>query len=273
MPFRLGMVPSARRTPCWVHISMSEHVEISRQGAVQVLRLNRLGKKNALTAAMYAALASALEAANADEAVAVTVILGQPGIFCAGNDIADFLEASEGGAGLQGFGFLKALAGNDKPLIAAADGPAVGIGTTLLFHCDLVFATPRTVLQTPFVDLGLVPEAGSSLLGPRLLGHARAFDLLVMGTPWTAEEAKDAGLVNAIVEPDALEQTALQAAAALAKKPREGVRLARRLLKGDTLPLKARMEEEGSLFLQRLKSDEAAAAFAAFLKKSARPAL
>lgn len=273
MPFHLDMAQLARPTPCWGPISMSEHVEVSRQGAVQILRLNRPGKKNALTTEMYTALARALDAGNADDAVAVTVILGQPGIFCAGNDIADFLDASEGRVGLQGFAFLKALAENEKPLIAAADGPAAGIGTTLMFHCDLVFASPRAVLQTPFVDLGLVPEAGSSLLGPRLLGHARAFDLLVMGTPWTATQAKEAGLVNAIVEPDALEQTALQAAEALAKKPREGVRLARRLLKGDTLSLKVRMEEEGALFLQRLKSDEAASAFAAFLKKSARAAL
>lgn len=250
---------------------MSAHVEISREGAVQIIRLNRPEKKNALTAAMYAALADALAAANADDAAAATVILGQPGVFCAGNDMADFVAASQGGAALQGFDFLKALVECGKPLIAAADGPAIGIGTTLMFHCDLVFASPRAVLQTPFVDLGLVPEAGSSLLGPRLLGHARAFDLLVMGSPWTAEQAREAGLVNAVVPPEVLEQTALQAAHALAKKPREAVRLARRLLKGDLASIKTRMQEEGALFLQRLKSDEAATAFTAFLKKSARP--
>ena len=252
---------------------MSEHVEISRQGDVQIVRLNRPEKKNALTAAMYAVLAEALNGANANDAIAVTVIFGQPGIFCAGNDIVDFLAASQGGVVLQGFEFLKALVEYDKPLIAAADGPAVGIGTTLMFHCDLVFASPRAVMQTPFVDLGLVPEAGSSLLGPRVLGHARAFELLVMGAPWSAEQAKEAGLVNAIVPPEELESAALQAAEALAKKPREGVRLARRLLRGDPAAIKNRMQEEGALFLERIKSDEAAAAFAAFLKKSARPAL
>ncbi len=251
---------------------MSEHVQVSREGGVQIVRLNRPDKKNALTAAMYAALAEALNAANADDAIAVTVIFGQPGIFCAGNDIFDFLAASQGGAILHGFEFLKALVECEKPLIAAADGPAVGIGTTLMFHCDLVFASPRAVLQTPFVDLGLVPEAGSSLLGPRLLGHARAFELLVMGAPWSAEQAKEAGLVNAIVPPEDLESAALQAAEALSKKPREGVRLARRLLRGDPAAIKTRMEEEGALFLQRVRSDEAAAAFAAFLKKTARPA-
>ncbi len=250
---------------------MGDLIQVSRKGAVQTVRLNRPEKKNALTAAMYAALAEALNRANADEAVAVTVILGQPGVFCAGNDIADFLAASQGGVILHGFEFLKALVENEKPLIAAADGPAVGIGTTLMLHCDLVFASPRAVLQTPFVDLGLVPEAGSSLLGPRLMGHARAFDLLVMGTPWSAEQAKEAGLVNAVVPPEELESAALQAAEVLAAKPREAVRLARRLLRGDTGMVKRRMEEEGALFLERVRSSEAAAAFAAFLKKSARP--
>ncbi len=252
---------------------MSEHIKVSREGAVQTVRLNRPEKKNALTGAMYATLAEALNSANVDDGIAVTVILGQPGIFCAGNDIVDFLAASQGGAILHGFEFLKALVESEKPLIAAADGPAVGIGTTLMFHCDLVFASPRAVMQTPFVDLGLLPEAGSSLLGPRVLGHARAFELLVMGVPWSADQAKEAGLINAVVPEEELESAALEVAEALAKKPREGVRLARRLLRGDPAALKARMEEEGALFLQRIKSDEAAAAFAAFLKKSARPAL
>ncbi len=252
---------------------MSEHIKVSREGAVQIVRLNRPEKKNALTGSMYAALAEALSSANVDDGIAVTVILGQPGIFCAGNDIADFLAASHGGAMLHGFEFLKALVESEKPLIAAADGPAVGIGTTLMFHCDLVFASPRAVMQTPFVDLGLLPEAGSSLLGPRVLGHVRAFELLVMGVPWSADQAKEAGLINAVVPEEELESAALEVAEALAKKPREGVRLARRLLRWDPAAIKARMEEEGALFLQRIKSDEAAAAFAAFLKKSARPAL
>ena len=252
---------------------MSDQVKIGRDGAVQTVRLNRPEKKNALTGQMYAVMAEALNSANVDDDIAATVILGRPGIFCAGNDIVDFMAASQGGAILHGFEFLKALVQCDKPLIAAVDGPAVGIGTTLMFHCDLVFASPRAVMQTPFVDLGLVPEAGSSLLGPRVLGHARAFELLVMGVPWSAEQAKEAGLINAVVPEQELESTALDAAQALAKKPREGVRLARRLLRGDPAALKTRMEEEGALFLRRVKSDEAAAAFAGFLKKSARPAL
>jgi enoyl-CoA hydratase/carnithine racemase len=250
---------------------MSEHVKIAREGAVQILRLNRAEKKNALTAAMYTALSEALNGANANSEIAVTVILGQPGIFCAGNDIADFLAASQGGAALHGFDFLKALANCEKPLIAGVDGPAIGIGTTLMLHCDLVFASPRAVFQTPFTDLGLLPEAASSLLGPLMMGHARAFELLVMGAPWSAERAKESGFVNHIAPPDELESEALKAAHALAQKPREAVRLARRLLRGDPAPVKQRMQEEGALFLERVKSDEARAAFMAFLQKSARP--
>src|SRR5271166_4301571 len=172
---------------------MSDHIAVSREGAVKVLRLNRAVKKNSLTQGMYETLASEFKAANSNDETAVTVIFGQPGIFCAGNDIADFLAAAQGRGELHASSFLQALAHNEKPLIAAVDGPAIGIGTTLMLHCDLVFASPRALFQTPFVNLGLVPEAASSLLGPRLMGHARAFELLVMGEPFTAERAKEAG--------------------------------------------------------------------------------
>ncbi len=250
---------------------MSAHVEIAQAGAVQTVRLNRAEKKNALTGEMYRVLTDALRSADIAGDIAVTVILGQPGIFCAGNDMADFLAASQGGGGaLSAFSFLQALAEHEKPLIAAVDGPAVGIGTTLMLHCDLVFASPRAMFQTPFVNLGLVPEAASSLLGPRLMGHARAFELLVMGEPFPAERAMEAGFVNRIVPAEELESAALKAAEALAAKPREAVRISRRLLKGDPAAIKQRMEEEGALFLQRLQSKEAMAAFSAFLQKAPR---
>ncbi len=251
---------------------MSAHVEIAVEGAVQTVRLNRAEKKNALTGEMYRVLAEALRAGDAADDIAVTVIFGQPGIFCAGNDLADFLAAGQGGGVLNGFTFLEALADREKPLIAAVDGPAVGIGTTLMLHCDLVFASPRAVFQTPFVNLGLVPEAASSLLGPRLMGYPRAFELLVMGEPFTADRAKEAGLVNHVVPPEALESTALKAAEALAGKPREAVRISRRLLKGEPAPIKSRMEQEGAIFLERVKSNEAIAAFSAFLHKPAKAA-
>ncbi len=248
---------------------MSAHVEIAVQGAVQTLRLNRPDKKNALTGEMYKALADALKASDASPDIAVTVFFGQPGIFCAGNDLFGFLATAQGGGdAIQGFTFIQTLAGREKPLIAAVDGPAVGIGTTLMLHCDLVFASPRAVFQTPFVNLGLVPEAASSLLGPRVMGHSRAFELLVMGEPFTADRAREAGFVNHVVPPEALESAAMTAAEALAAKPREAVRLARRLLKGEPAPIKARMEQEGALFLERIKSKEAMAAFEAFLQKT-----
>jgi enoyl-CoA hydratase/carnithine racemase len=252
---------------------MSANIEASVAGAVQKVRLNRPEKKNALTGEMYSALAEALKAADAAGDVAVTVILGQPGIFCAGNDVADFLAAGQRGEALQGLSFLEALADREKPLIAAADGPAVGIGTTLMLHCDLVFASPRAIFQTPFTDLGLVPEAGSSLLAPRLMGHQRAFELLVMGEAFTAERAKEAGFVNLLVPSGELEGAALKAAEALARKPREAVRLSRQLLRGDPAPIKSRIVEEGALFLERIKSQEAIAAFAAFLHKTPKAAL
>jgi enoyl-CoA hydratase/carnithine racemase len=247
---------------------MSDLIEIAVQGAVQTVRLNRVEKKNALTGEMYKMLSEALKASDADDGIAVTVILGQSGIFCAGNDVMDFLTASQGGSVLQGLSFLETLAQREKPLIAAVDGPAVGIGTTLMLHCDLVFASPRAVFQTPFVDLGLVPEAASSLLGPMLMGHQRAFELLVMGEPFTANRAREAGFVNHVVPPEALESTALAAAEALAAKPREAVRMSRRLLKGDPVPVGNRMVEEGTLFLQRIGSEEAIAAFKEFLHKT-----
>jgi enoyl-CoA hydratase/carnithine racemase len=246
---------------------MTAHIEVARHKGVQTVRLSRPEKKNALTAEMYRALGDALKDADASAEVGVTVIFGQPGIFCAGNDMADFLAASQGRGDLHAFSFLQALADCEKPLIAAADGPAVGIGTTLMLHCDLAFASPRAVFQTPFVSLGLVPEAASSLLGPRLMGHARAFELLVMGEPFGADRAKEAGLINHVVASEELETAALKAAETLARKPREAVRISRRLLRGDTVPIKKRMEEEGALFMERIKSEEAMAAFSAFLQK------
>ncbi len=247
---------------------MSDHIQVTRDGAVQILRLNRADKKNSLTSAMYVALIKAFEEANSDESVGAILVLGQPGVFSAGNDLADFLAAGEGDGPSQAFNFVGALADNDKSLIAAVDGVAVGIGTTLMFHCDMVFASPLAHFMTPFVNLGLIPEAGSSLLAPRLMGTARAFELIVMGEPFSAERAREAGFVNHVVPSEELEAAALKAAHAIAKKPREALRITRRLLRGDKADIKARMEEEGALFADRLNSDEAKAAFQAFLTKA-----
>ena len=170
---------------------MTEHVEVERHGAVQIIRMNRPDKKNAITRAMYGKMAAALTAGDADPLVRVHLILGVPGAFSSGNDIADFMTVAMGGdGGTEVFDFLVALARSAKPMVSAADGIAVGIGTTIHLHCDLTFATSRTVFRTPFVDLGLVPEAGSSLIAPALVGRQQAFALLGLGQPFSAETLK-----------------------------------------------------------------------------------
>lgn len=247
---------------------MTEHVEIERHGAVQIIRMNRPGKKNAITRAMYGKMAAALTAGDADPLVRVHVILGVPGAFSSGNDIADFMTVAMGGdGGTEVFDFLVALARSAKPMVSAADGIAVGIGTTIHLHCDLTFATSRTVFRTPFVDLGLVPEAGSSLIAPALVGRQQAFALLGLGEPFSAERAKQAGLIYEIVGEDELEASALAAAEEIAAKPPEALKIARDLMRGNRDELVARIEEEGRLFRERLTSDEARKAFTAFMSR------
>jgi enoyl-CoA hydratase/carnithine racemase len=218
---------------------------------------------------MYAAINAALSGGDASPEVVAHLFIGSEGVFTAGNDIGDFLERARTGAALEGpvLDFIRLLPRVRKPVIAAVDGLAVGIGTTLLFHCDLVYASPEARFSTPFLDLGVVPEAGSSLLAPLRLGHARAFELLVLGELFTAERALQAGLVNAIVPAAELEATARKAAARLAAKPPEALAIARCLLRGDQSAVSARIEEEARLFGERLASPEAREAFAAFLEK------
>jgi enoyl-CoA hydratase/carnithine racemase len=251
---------------------MSDHILIERRGAVQIIRLNRPDKKNAITRAMYAAMAAALAAGDADPAVRVHVFLGVPGAFSAGNDLADFMAVAMGGeGGNEVWDFLLALAQARKPLVSGVDGIAVGIGATLNLHCDITLATPRTAFHTPFVDLGLVPEAASSLLAPNLLGHQRAFALLALGEPLPAERALAAGLIHAIAPEDRLEADTLAMAEKIAAKPPEALKIARDLIRGPRDAVVARIHEENEHFRARLKSDEARNAFAAFLsrKKSA----
>lgn len=249
-------------------------IETATKDGIQHIRLNRPAKKNALTGEMYTALAEALARGN-DPAAGIRVHLLQrlPGVFTAGNDIGDFLAyASRGGIDEAPVGrFLRALVACDRPIVAAVDGLAIGVGTTLLLHCDMVLASPRALFRTPFIDLGLVPEAGSSLLAPARMGHARAFELLCLGAPFDAEQARAAGIVNHIVAADALEARAEATAAAIAGKPQDALALSRRLLLGDREALARRVEEEIAAFAERLASPEATAAFAAFLDR-ARPA-
>ncbi|WP_181705803.1 crotonase/enoyl-CoA hydratase family protein [Chthonobacter rhizosphaerae] len=248
---------------------MTDHVRVETREGVRVITIDRPEKKNALTGAMYRALADALGDTADDPAVGAVLIRGAPGAFTAGNDLADFAAAAAGGdvAGPI-LTFLRALATVETPLVAAVDGLAIGVGTTLLLHCDLVFASDRSVFRTPFTDLGLTPEAASSLLGPRLMGHQRAFELLVAGLAFDAAKAEAAGLVNRVLPQDRLEGEAFAAAAALAAKPRRAVAIARRLLKGDPMEVLQRIDEEAALFTERLQSAEAQAAFRAFLTRA-----
>lgn len=248
---------------------MAEGVAIGREGPVHIIRFDRPEKKNAITAAMYDAMTEALDQADRDEDAVVSVFLGAPGIFCAGNDIGDFIRAaSEGQQADAAMRFIRTLATSRRPMMAGVDGMAVGVGATMLMHCDYALATRRAVFRTPFTALGLTPEAGSSLIGPRLMGHRRAFELLVMGRDMNAETALACGLVNALVAPEVLEDAALAAAHELAALPREAVLAARRLMKGEEEEVMARIDEEAALFVGRLTSPEAQAAFQAFMGKS-----
>ncbi|MGF7008861.1 crotonase/enoyl-CoA hydratase family protein [Aminobacter sp. BE322] len=247
---------------------MTDHIVIERQDAVQIIRMNRPDKKNAITRAMYAEMAAALKTGDADPAVRVHVFLGVPGAFSAGNDLADFMAIATGGdGGTEVWDFLAALALVAKPIVSGVDGIAVGIGTTINLHCDLTFATPRTVFRTPFVDLGLVPEAGSSLLAPRILGRQGTFALLGLGEGFSAERALASGLIYKVVAEGELEAATLSAAREIAAKPPQALKIARDLMRGDPAELVARIKEEGEHFRARLKSDEARAALMAFMSR------
>jgi enoyl-CoA hydratase/carnithine racemase len=246
---------------------MTAEIVVTEEDGVRIVRMNRPDKKNALTQPMYEAMTRALREAEASEAIRCVVLAGGPGAFCAGSDISDFQKRAEGGLKPVTVDFLHALIRNPKPLLAAVDGLAIGIGTTMLLHCDYVVATSAATFATPFTKLGLIPEAASSLLGPMRMGHARAFALLVMGRSMSAQEAIAAGLINAVVNADVLEKAVLQAAREVAALPAGAVGLARKLMRGDLDELSRRVDTEAMYFKERLQSDEARAAFAAFLAR------
>jgi enoyl-CoA hydratase/carnithine racemase len=243
-------------------------VFISNDGPVRKIRMNRPEKKNALTLAMYESMANAIEDAGKSDSVRCLIIAGTQDVFCAGNDLNDFIVmARSGSLGEPIVRFLHTLARCEKPIVAAVSGAAVGVGTTMLLHCDQVIASDSAVLLTPFVSLGLLPEAGSSLIAPRLMGHARAFSLLIMGKPLTAEEARSAGIVNTVVPAAELDGQALNMAREIAGLPPESVIAARRLMRGSVEETIARIDEEVEAFKTRLASPEAQKALAAFLNR------
>lgn len=247
---------------------MSEHILIERKGAVQIIRLNRADKKNAITRAMYAIMAKALTDGDADESVRVHVFLGVPGAFSSGNDMQDFMAASSGGSlGQEILDFLNALSSAKKPIVSGVDGLAIGIGTTIHLHCDLTFATSHALFRTPFVDLGLVPEAASSLLAPPLMGHQKAFALLALGHAFDAQGALEAGLIYKIVDSSNLEAEVLEAAEEIAAKPPQAMQIARGLMRMQAESVADRITREAKHFAERLTSSEAREAVMAFLSR------
>jgi enoyl-CoA hydratase/carnithine racemase len=245
---------------------MTDQVAIDDRQGLRWIAMRRPEKKNALTQAMYASMAAALGSAAADNDIRCVIICGSPGAFCVGHDLHDFLGAVESGTGIgAAISFLHALARCEKPLIAAVDGLAVGVGTTMLFHCDHVVASPAARFSTPFAKLGLVPEGASSLLAPRLMGHQRAFSMLVLGRPMDAATALACGLVGTIADDVVAASTAV--AHEISALPEESVKMSRRLLRGEPEEIVKRMNHEAMLFEQRMRSPEAVAAFNAFLTR------
>lgn len=245
---------------------MSE-ILTNRADGILTITINRPEKKNALTSAMYAAMADALEAAETDAAVRVIVFAGNGGAFTAGNDLQDFLNNPPQGDESPVFRFLRAISTASKPLVAAVNGVAVGVGTTMLLHCDLVYVGTDARLSLPFVNLALVPEAASSLLLPAMIGYHRAAELLLLGEPFNAETAKDYGIANAIFPDARVLPEAMQVAAKLAAKPPTALRLTKQLLRQTRGDIAGQMAAEGVHFRSQLKSAEAREAMTAFFEK------
>ncbi|MGI4746977.1 MAG: enoyl-CoA hydratase-related protein [Janthinobacterium lividum] len=247
-------------------------IETVTQTGICRIILNRPEKKNALTSAMYDRLGMLLRSADAEDAVRVVQIESSGADFCAGNDIADFLMQSRQDAATSeqpaGLRFLDTLIGFGKPIVAAVGGVAIGIGTTMLLHCDIVVASEDAMFGLPFVKLGLVPEAASSLLLPQLMGYRRAAELLLLGDNFNASTAYELRLVNRVVPVDELHVITGDYAARLAARPPEALRLSRQLLRGDLAAVRAAKNREAAIFVQRLSSPEAAASLNAFLSRS-----
>jgi enoyl-CoA hydratase/carnithine racemase len=247
---------------------MSQHILTHSERGVTTVTLNRLDRKNSITAQMYGAMADALAAAASDAAVRVLVFQGHETVFSAGNDIGDFLNQPPATPEAPVFRFLRGLATFEKPLLAAVCGPAVGVGTTMLFHCDLVYAGDNAAFSMPFVNLGLCPEAASSLLVPRMLGYHRAAEALLLGEPFMAEAALEVGLVNRVVPPTEANGVAQVAAQKLAAKPLSSLIETKRLMKrGQQQAVLEQMAAEGEVFSRLLGAPAAKEAFGAFMEK------
>ena len=246
---------------------MTEHIRTERHGAVLHVTMARPEKKNALTGAMYDAMTAALNEADRDDTLRCVLIQGSGGSFSGGNDIGDFLAGARGPHDPPSLRFIKTIAACRTPLVAAVEGVAVGVGTTMLLHCDLAYAAPDAMFRMPFVDLGLVPEAASSLLVPELTGMKKAVELLMLAEPFGAAEAARLGFVNAVVPAAELHAFAAARAQALAAKPPGALAATRRLLRGDPARIAARISEESVAFAAALASPEAREAFMRFMSR------
>ena len=251
---------------------MTEHVIVTDDKQTRVITMRRPEKKNAITHEMYRAMSEAIDTAQNNPKVRCFIITGGAGgVFTSGNDVEDFLE--DGTANIDvsratnAVKFLYSLAHNTKPIIAAVDGVAVGIGTTMLFHCDYVLASKTARFSAPFIQLGLVPEAASTLLMPRTMGHQRAFAMLVMGRSMDADAAREAGFVNEVVAPGQTEFEARKVARDICALPAEAVAITRRLVKLPPEDVTRRIDQEAHLFGERMRSKEAMAAFKAFVAR------
>jgi enoyl-CoA hydratase/carnithine racemase len=247
---------------------MSTDILTHTEAGVMTITLNRPERKNSITSDMYGAMADALATAAQDPDVRVVVLQGSETVFSAGNDIGDFLNKPPAGMDSPVFRFLRGIAAFPKPLLAAVCGPAVGVGTTLLFHCDLVYAGDNAAFSMPFVNLGLCPEAASSLLVPQMLGYHRAAEALLLGEPFMAEAALEVGLVNRVVPPTEASGLAQAVARKLAAKPLTSLVETKRLMKkGQQQLVQQQMDEEGASFGRMLGEPAAKEAFGAFMAK------
>jgi len=248
---------------------MSDYISITISETIQHIQIQRADKMNAFTDEMYQSVSTALKNSHKANDIKVNLISGVPGCFTAGNDIADFLTyAKKGAFGSGVIDFLTTLGTLDMPLILAIDGPAIGIGTTITFHADLIYATPEATFATPFADLGLTPEAASSYLMPKTIGHARAYEMLALGEKYTAEDACRAGFVNKIIPADQLISHSLTIAKKLSKKPESSLLATKQLLKSEREYILTVMEKEVEIFSKQLQSEEAKTAFSSFLNKT-----
>ena len=250
---------------------MTGHLIVTDEDAMRVITLRRPEKKNAITQDMYRLMSDAIDTAQNNPKIRCIVITGGSGVFTSGNDLEDFLKEGTNNTDTprasNAAKFLYSLAHNVKPIIAAVDGIAIGIGTTMLFHCDYVLASKTATFKTPFINLGLVPEGASSLLMPRTMGHQRAFAMLVMGRTFTADDAHTAGFVNVVVSPGHTEAEARKVAREICALPAEAVAISRKLLKLPPEDMTRRIDQEGHLFGERMRSKEAVAAFKAFFSR------